>query len=174
MDIPFDGLWYPEECAEYLVNEYDSELEVALWRDIHAGMLPADKREGVYTPPKLDPLQMAAELRFGAPAKWIPAKEYRYLVKPIDAIKWAVDAGIDINEQCREFYERVTADPKKKRQSGPREETLLRVIAGLAKAYGYDPTSGQRKQNKLDEIVTHSGLDPKTIREAVKAAISSA
>ena len=177
MDIPFDDLWYPRECAEYLTDDYDDNIEAAIWRDIHAGLLPAEKREGIYTPRQKAPwekaMATAQSIQFGTPATWEPVKEYRYLVKPIDAIKWAVDADIAINSQCREFYERVTADPKKRRKSGPREDSLCLAISALAKAYGYDPRQGKAKPGKLQSLMDNAqkGTE-KTIREAIVFALN--
>lgn len=173
MDIPFDEKWFPEECAMYLgIDGHTPELESRIRAAILAEQLPAVLREGEHIPAKLPKHVQELADRLGSPSIWEPTKEYRYLVRPIDAIKWAIDSDIQINDQCRDFYASIHAVAKR-RKSGPREETLLRVIAGLAKAYGYDPTSGQRKQNKLQEIARHSGVDEKTIRETVKAAISS-
>ena len=108
----------------------------------------------------------------GVDPKELPATETEYRMKPIDAIRWALAAGIDVRPECADWYRDQTKPGKRVTRSGPREQTLFAVIAGLAKTLGYTPgVSHKAGQGKLKSITRNTDLTEKTIREVIEQAL---
>lgn len=172
MEIPFDELWSPEETSDYLTGDYD------LVRDINAailaGKLAAERREYTYTPGTKPPWELAHYAAFGhTPAKTEPKTVYEYLIKPLDAVAWAINAGVSIRTECLDKYHELTKPDKRGPKGGPKDETLYRVIAGLALAHGYKRNS-KNAQGWMSTISNESaGLDPKTIKGVIDAALDA-
>jgi hypothetical protein len=95
------------------------------------------------------------------------------LIRPKFAIAWAMENNIPISSACAEWYAKVTKQKPKTGQPGPRDETLYRLIAAMARALEYTPGQGEKSgQNKLKMIRNHTALDSKTIRKHIEDALN--
>lgn len=93
-----------------------------------------------------------------------------YYATPLDVLKWALDASLPVPPEYLAWYRKVTRPGKRGPKGGPRDETLYRVIAGLARAHGYKRNS-KNDQGWMAEIITLTGLDRKTIKAVIDAAL---
>lgn len=143
MKIPFDELWTPEEMSDYLTGDYD------LVRDINAailaGKLAAERREYKYTPPTPAPWELAQRAMFGyTPEKIEPKTITIPQIKPLDAVAWAINAGVVIHPDCLDEYEKVSG---RCGHAAPgtlagHSTQLLEHLAAAAERFwkNYDPT----------------------------------
>ena len=94
-------------------------------------------------------------------------------VWPEDLIPWAIKMGIPVCSECTDFNKLLSNLSKRGAKGGPKDETLYRVIAGLALANGYKRNS-KNAQGWMSTITDQSaGLDPKTIKSVIDAALDA-
>jgi hypothetical protein len=168
--IPFHVVWTPQTAASYLTDQEPDQLARRIQEAIFAGKIHADAREVPYRRTLHDNV---FKIRYGGvDPKELPATETEYRMKPIDAIRWAIAAGIDVRPECLSRYHELTKPKKRATRSGPREATLYAVIAAMAKTLGYTPGKSLKAgQGKLKAIMVNTNLTEKTIREVIEQAL---
>ena len=174
MEIPFDELWTPDEMSDYLTGDYD------LVRDINAailaGKLAAERREYKYTPPTPAPWELAQRTMLGyTPEKIEPKTITIPQINPIDAVAWAINAGVDIRPECLDKYHELTKPDKRGPKGGARDLNLYKVIAGLALVNGYRPDAKKQAQGWRENIVRTLDMegipiDPDRITDVIREA----
>ena len=161
MDIynpDFSKIWSLSTAAEYLLgDEYELYKSVDLVRKMRESALIG----------RLEIAVQNESLSYG-----IISSQAR-MVRPIDVIAWAYENSVHVSPACAEWYARVTKKKPKSSQPGPRDETLYRLIAAMARALEYTPGQGEKSgQNKLKMITNHTALDKKTIRKHIVDALN--
>jgi len=173
-DILFTHDWTVTEAACRLTaDQNETDLLALRIKDaIQGDQLKATAREIPYRPTLHDTV---FKIRYGGiDPKDLPATETEYRIKPIDAIRWALDADIDVRPECIGWYRDRIKPGKRGPKGGPRDENVYKVIAGLALANGYRPGQKQAQgwRNKITRELDKKGvpLDPDKLTYIIKDA----
>jgi hypothetical protein len=98
-------------------------------------------------------------------------------LKATSVLEWALSYPdmVEVCDETKSWYstKRQGKQKPKTGQPGPRDETLYRLIAAMARALEYTPGQGGKSgQSKLKMIKNHTALDEKTIRKHIVDALN--